>query len=50
MLKNLKDLDCNVSIKVHYLHSHLDKFPENLGNVSEEQSERFRQDLKIMEN
>ncbi|KAM4676030.1 uncharacterized protein O3C94_008672 [Discoglossus pictus] len=26
-----------MSVKVHYLHSHLDRFPENLGDVSEEQ-------------
>lgn len=49
MLKNFKDLGCNMSIKVHYLHSHLDRFPENLGDFSEEQGERFYQDLKIIE-
>jgi len=36
MLKNFKDLGCNMSIKVHYLHSNLDRFPENLGDFSEE--------------
>lgn len=49
MLKNLKDLGCNMSIKVHYLHSNLNRFPENLGDFSEEQGERFHQALKIME-
>lgn len=38
-----------MSIKVHYLHSHLDSYPESLGDVSEEQCERFLQDLKITE-
>ena len=38
-----------MSVKVHFLHSHLDKFPENLGDVSDEQGERFHQDLKVME-
>ena len=38
-----------MSIKVHYLHSHLDRFPENLGDLSEEQGERFHQDIRIME-
>ena len=38
-----------MNIKVHYLHSHLSEFPENLGNVSEEQGERFHQDVKVME-
>jgi len=35
-----------MSVKVHFLHSHLDYFPENLGAMSEEQGERFHQDLK----
>ncbi len=53
IVKNLLDsyqkLGCNMSIKVHFLHSHLDMFPENLGAVSDEQGERFHQDLKVME-
>ncbi|GFT08578.1 uncharacterized protein TNCV_661581 [Trichonephila clavipes] len=49
MLQNYKILCCNMSIKVHLLHSHLDYFPENLGAVSEEQGERFHQDIKEME-
>ena len=38
-----------MSVKVHFLHSHLDYFPENLGAMSEEQGERFHQVLKTME-
>jgi len=34
---------------VHFLHSHLADFPENLSAVSDEQGERIHQDLKIME-
>ncbi|KAJ8957397.1 hypothetical protein NQ318_004877 [Aromia moschata] len=49
MLNSFKSLGCNMSIKVHYLDSHLDRFPENLGDMSEEQGERFHQDIKIME-
>lgn len=49
MLSSYRDLGCNMSIKVHYLHSHLNCFPENLGDVSDEQGERFHQDMKIME-
>lgn len=49
MLENFRKLGCHMSIKVHYLHNHLDKFPENLGSYSEEQGERFHQDLKNME-
>lgn len=49
MLDNFNHLGCNMSIKLHYLHSHLDRFPENLGDFSEEQGERFHQDIKTME-
>lgn len=49
MLNSFRDLGCNMSVKVHYLHSHLDSFPENLGDLDEEQGERFHQDIKIME-
>ncbi|GFY04993.1 uncharacterized protein TNCV_561251 [Trichonephila clavipes] len=49
LLQNYKILSCNMSVKVHFLHSHLDYFPENLGAVSEEQGERFHQDIKEME-
>lgn len=49
MLSNFKSLGCNMSIKVHYLHSHLDNFLGNLGDTSEEQGERFHQDIKTME-
>ena len=37
-----------MSFKLHFLKSHLDYFPENLGVVSEEQGERFHQDIKEM--
>lgn len=49
LLENFHSHGCNMSIKVHFLNSHLDKFPENLGDVSDEQGERFHQDIKIME-
>ena len=32
-----------MSLKIHFLHSHLDFFPENLGDVSDEHGERFHQ-------
>ena len=34
---------------MHFLFSHLDRFPENLGDLSEEQEERFHQDIRTME-
>ena len=35
MLGNFRILGINMSIKVYFLRSHLDRFPENLGDVSE---------------
>jgi len=33
-----------ISLKVHFLESHLNLFPEYLGEVSDEHGERFHQD------
>ncbi|GFX92509.1 uncharacterized protein TNCV_1707851 [Trichonephila clavipes] len=49
LLQNYEILGCNMSVKVHFLHSHLDCFPENFGAVSEEQRELTHQDIKEME-
>ena len=49
MLQNFKALGARISIKLHYLFNHLDYFPENLGDVTEEQGERFHQDIRTME-
>ena len=49
MLYVFKSLGCNMSIKMHYLFSHIDRFPENLGTMSDEQGERFHQEIKEME-
>ena len=38
-----------MSIKLHFLYSHLSRFPENLGDLSDEQGERFHQDISDME-
>ena len=40
-----KAMGCNMSLKIHFLESHLDFFPENLGEVSDEHGERFHQDI-----
>ena len=32
---------CNMSLKIHFLHSHLDFFPKNCSVVSDEHGERF---------
>ena len=49
MLSAFPDLGCKMSIKVHFQFSHLDKFSDNLGAVSDEQGERFHQDLMSLE-
>lgn len=38
-----------MSLKIHFLHSHLNFFPKNLGDVSDEHGERFHQQLKTIE-
>ena len=38
-----------MSIKLRFLHSHLACFPENLVDVSDQQGERFHQDISDME-
>ena len=49
LLNSYEKLGCNMSVKVHFLNSHLNYFPENLGAMSEEQGERFHQEIKTME-
>ena len=49
LLDSFHVLGCNMSIKVHFLMSHLNEFPANLGDVSDEHGERFHQDIKVME-
>ena len=53
LVKELVDsyhaLGCNMSIKIHYLRDHLDRFPDNLVDLSDQQGERFHQDIKVME-
>ena len=49
MLEAFQVMKCNMSLKIHFLHSNLDFFPANLGDVSDEYSERFHQDIATME-
>ncbi|GBP58805.1 hypothetical protein EVAR_84000_1 [Eumeta japonica] len=49
LLIHFQQLGCNTSFQLHYLHSHLAYFSENLGDLSEEQGERFHQDIRTME-
>lgn len=49
LLEHYCKMGCRMSLKIHFLHSHLNFFPENLGAVSDEQGERFHQDILTME-
>ena len=49
MLHAYKEMGARMSLKMHFLHAHLDFFPENNGDVSDEHGERFHQEIKIIE-
>ena len=49
LLTSYKAVGCNMSLKIHFLESHLDFFLENLGEVNDEHGERFHQDIMTME-
>ena len=49
LLTSYKAVGCNMSLKIHFLDSHLDFFTENLGEVSDIHGERFHQDISGME-
>ena len=49
LLKTYEDMGCRMSLKIHFLHSHLNFFPPNLGAVSDKLGERFHQDITKME-
>jgi hypothetical protein len=48
-LTSYKAMGCNTSLKIHFLESHVDFFPENLGEVSDEHGERFHQEIMATE-
>jgi len=41
LLTSDKAMGCNMSVKIYFLESHLDFFPENLSEVSNEHGERY---------
>ena len=49
LLQSYQDMGWNMSLKIHFLDSHLDFFPDNLGAVSDEHGERFHQDISALE-
>ena len=42
-------MGARILLTMHFLHFHLEFFPENNGDVSEEHGERFHQDFKLFE-
>lgn len=48
-LNSYGEMGCRMSIKIHFLHSHLSFFPDNLGKLSDEQGERFHQEMLSIE-
>jgi len=49
LVYSYEQLECNMSLKMPLLFSHLDFFPLNCGDVSDEHGERFHQDISVME-
>jgi len=49
MFSVFHDLECKMSIKMHFVLSRLDKFLENIGAISDDQGERFHQGFMITE-
>jgi hypothetical protein len=45
MITKYQTLGCRMSLKLHVLHSHLDFFCDNMGDIGE----RFHQDIAVME-
>ena len=48
MLACFEALGCRLNLKVNFLHAHLDYFPQNLGDMTEEHGKRFHQHIEIM--
>lgn len=48
LLESFKILGFIMNIKHYFLQTHLDDTQENIAAVSDEHSERFHQDLKLM--
>jgi hypothetical protein len=48
-LLSYQKLGCSMSLKIHFLSSHLDYFLENSGSESDEHDERFNQNFGAIE-
>ena len=50
MLEAFKWIGCSCSLKMHLLNAHLDRFPSNCGDYSDQHGERAHQDCAPYEN
>ena len=48
MLQSYKEMGARMSLKMHFLHSHLEFFAENNRDVSDELWERFHLEIKLI--
>ena len=49
LVDSYEKMGCRMSLKLYVLHSHIDEFKDNIGDYSEEQGEKFYQDVKSFE-
>lgn len=49
LLKNYEKIGAHLTLKLHFLKSHADFFPDNMGAFSDEHGERFHQDISDIE-
>jgi hypothetical protein len=49
LISSHNTMGCNMSLKLYFLHTHLDFFPKNMGAFSDEHGERFHQDISQTE-
>lgn len=50
LFKQYHLLGCNIFLKIHFLDSHFDFFPNNCDAASDEYGKRFYQDIVTMKN
>ena len=50
MISDFRAMGASLTVKLHLLHAHLDRFPSNCGQFSDEQAERGHQQLLPYEN
>ncbi|KAI6651197.1 hypothetical protein LOD99_5548 [Oopsacas minuta] len=49
LITSYQKMGCRMSLELHFLCSHIYLFQESLEDFSEEHSERFHQDIQLME-